>query len=99
MDSHPTLADGTAGGIDPDTITFEICQRDVDDMVLVTEERIAQAMRLAIERHYVLIEGAAALSIASFLERRAEYRGQTVVLVLSGKKISLDTLRTVLATN
>ena len=99
MESLPTLADGTAGGIDPDTITFEICRRDVDDMVLVGEDRIAEAMRLAIEKHHVLIEGAAALSIASLLDRRAEYRGQTVVLVVSGKKVALDTLRAVLAAN
>lgn len=94
--SERTLADGTAGGVDPDAITFAICQRDVDEMVLVSEDEIAQAMRLAIEKHCMLIEGAAALSIASFLQKRTAYRGQTVVLVVSGKKVSLDTLKTLL---
>ena len=96
LPSERTLADGTAGGVDPDAITFAICQRDVDEMVLVSEDEIAQAMRLAIEKHCMLIEGAAALSIASFLQKRSAYRGQTVVLVVSGKKVSLDTLRTLL---
>jgi threonine dehydratase len=94
--SERTLADGTAGGVDPDAITFPICQRDVDEMVLVSEDQIAQAMRLAIEKHCMLIEGAAALSIASFRKMRSAYRGQTVVLVVSGKKVSLDTLKTLL---
>ncbi|HEY7819584.1 MAG TPA: threonine/serine dehydratase [Vicinamibacteria bacterium] len=94
--SDPTLADGTAGGLDPEAITFPICQRDVDDMVLVSEDEIAQAMRLAIEKHSMLIEGAAALSIAAFRKKRAPHRGQTVVLVVSGKKVSLDTLRSLL---
>jgi len=94
--SEPTLADGTAGGIDPDAITFPVCQRDVDEMVLVSEEEIAQAMRLAIEKHSMLIEGAAALSIASFRKTRSAYRAQTVVLVVSGKKVSLDTLKSLL---
>ena len=94
--SEPTLADGTAGGIDPDAITFPVCQRDVDEMVLVDEEEIAQAMRLAIEKHCMLIEGAAALSIASFRKTRSAYRGQTVVLVVSGKKVSLEILKTLL---
>jgi threonine dehydratase len=94
--SEPTLADGTAGGIDPDAITFPVCQRDVDEMVLASEEEIAQAMRLAIEKHSMLIEGAAALSIASFRKTRPAYRGQTIVLVVSGKKVSLDTLKTLL---
>ncbi|MGH9337761.1 MAG: pyridoxal-phosphate dependent enzyme, partial [Vicinamibacteria bacterium] len=96
LPSAPTLADGTAGGLDPDAITFPICRRDVDEMVLVGEEEIAQAMKLAIEKHSILIEGAAALSIASFLQKRSAYRGRTVVLVVSGKKVSLETLRRVL---
>jgi threonine dehydratase len=96
LPSEPTLADGTAGGVDPEAITFPICQRDVDEMVLVSEEEIAQAMRLAIEKHCMLIEGAAALAIASFRKTRSAYRGQTVVLVVSGKKVSLDTLRKLL---
>jgi len=96
LPSERTLADGTAGGIDPDAITFPICQRDIDEMVLVSEDEIAQAMRLAIEKHCMLIEGAAALSLASFRKKRAAYRGQTVVLVVSGKKVSLDTLKTLL---
>jgi threonine dehydratase len=96
LPSDPTLADGTAGGLDPDAITFPICQRDVDDMVLVSEEEIAQAMRLAIEKHCMLIEGAAALSIAAFRKKKASHRGETVVLVVSGKKVSLDTLRSLL---
>jgi len=96
LPSERTLADGTAGGVDPDAITFAICQRDVDEMVLVSEDEITLAMRLAIEKHCMLIEGAAALSIASFRKMRSAYRGQTVVLVVSGKKVSLDTLKTLL---
>ena len=96
LPSERTLADGTAGGVDPDAITFAICQRDVDEMVLVSEDEITLAMRLAIEKHCMLIEGAAALSIASFRKMRPAYRGQTVVLVVSGKKVSLDTLKTLL---
>jgi threonine dehydratase len=96
LPSEPTLADGTAGGLDPDAITFPICQRDIDEMVLVNEDEIANAMRLAIEKHCMLIEGAAALSIASFRKMRSAYRGQTVVLVVSGKKVALDTLRSLL---
>jgi threonine dehydratase len=96
LPSEPTLADGTAGGIDPDAITFSICQRDVDELVLATEDEIADAMRLAIEKHSMLIEGAAALSLACFRKKRAHYRGQAVVLVVSGKKVSIDTLKSLL---
>lgn len=96
LDSRPTLADGTAGGIEPEAITFPICQRVVDEFVLLDEEAIAAAMRFMIEKHYLLVEGAAALSVAAFLEAPERYRGQTVVLVVSGRKVSLDTLKKVL---
>ena len=94
--SEPTLADGTAGGLDPDAITFPVCQRSIDEFVLLSEDEIATAMRFAIENHYMLIEGAAALSIAAFLREGEALRGQTVVLVISGKKVSVETLRQVL---
>lgn len=97
MDSLPTLADGTAGGIEPGSITFPICQRVVNEFALVDEEAIGAAMRLMIEKHYMLIEGAAALSIAALLDNPSKYRGQVVVLVVSGKKVSVETLRKVLS--
>ncbi len=96
LDSEPTLADGTAGGIVPGSMTFPICRRVVDEFVLVSEEEIAAAMRLSIETHCLLIEGAAALSIAALLKDPAPYRSQSVILVVSGKKVGVDTLRTVL---
>lgn len=97
MESRPTLADGTAGGVEPGSITFPLCQRYVDDFALVEEEQIAEALRLIVEKHYQLIEGASALSVAGFLASGDAYRNQTVVLVLTGKKISLETLKHVLA--
>ncbi len=97
LPSEPTLADGTAGGLDPNTITFAICQRTIDAFVLLTEEEIAAAMRFAVEKHYMMIEGAAALSIAALLKETDVWRGKRVVLVVSGKKVSVDTLKRVLA--
>ena len=98
LDSEPTLSDGTAGGIEPGAITFPICQRVVDEFALVSESAIAEAMRFMIEKHYMLIEGAAALSIAAYLAEPTRYREQTVVLVVSGKKVSRDTIEKVLST-
>ncbi len=97
LDSEPTLADGTAGGLDPDAITFPICQRVVDEFAVLSEDAIAAAMRFMIEKHYTLIEGAAALSVAAYLADPTRYRDQSVVLVVSGKKVSLDTLTRVLS--
>src|SRR5207253_6041045 len=49
MESLPTLSDGTAGGIEKNSITFPLCRELVDDYIFVSEEEIRQAMRLFIE--------------------------------------------------
>lgn len=96
MPSKPTLSDGTAGGIERGTMTFDICRSLVDEFVLVTEDEIKEAIRLLIERHHMLAEGSGALSVASFLKSKEKYEGRDVVLLVSGSKISLNDLREVL---
>ena len=96
--SKPTLSDGTAGGIEEGSLTFPVCRDLIDEFLLVPEEEIAAAIRLVLEKHHLLIEGAAALSVAAFLRVAESYRGQKVVLVLSGSRISLNALKSVLTT-
>ncbi|MEZ4825260.1 MAG: threonine/serine dehydratase [Bacteroidia bacterium] len=94
--SLPTLSDGTAGGLEEGSITFELCQRYVDDYQLVSEEEIVAGLRFLLEKHYTMVEGAAALSVASLLQNPGHYKGKTVVLILCGRKMGLDTLKKVL---
>jgi threonine dehydratase len=68
----------------------------VDAYVTVTEEEIASALRLFLDAHHQLIEGAAAVAIASYLQTRQRYAGKNVVIVICGANIGLDTLRDVL---
>ena len=96
MDSLPTLSDGTAGGIEPGAITFELCQQLVDEFVLVSEEEIAAAMRMFIEAHHMLIEGAAGVAVAAYLKQQQALRGQRVAIIICGANISIETLKTVL---
>ncbi len=96
LESKPTLADGTAGGLEPNAVTFDICKKFVDDFILVSESDIKNAIIFCIERHQLLIEGAAALSIAAFMKDRKRFAGKNVVLIISGKKISLEQLKKIL---
>ncbi|MCP4156787.1 MAG: pyridoxal-phosphate dependent enzyme, partial [bacterium] len=96
MKSKPTLADGTAGGIEPGSITFDICRDNVDEYSLVTEENIAESIRLVLKHHFMLIEGAAALSVASFLKYGHQFKNKTVVLIISGRKLTLEKLKKIL---
>jgi threonine dehydratase len=96
MPSEPTLSDGTAGGIEADAITFELCRALVDEFVLVSEDEIAAAMRLIAESHHLIVEGSAGVAVAAYVQQAARFRGQDVVIVLTGANISPSAWRGVL---
>jgi threonine dehydratase len=93
--SLPTLSDGTAGGVEAETVTFPLCRELVDEWVEVPEDEIARAMRHAIEVEHLLIEGAAAVAVAAVQKARLAPRDR-VVVVLCGANVSADRLREVL---
>jgi threonine dehydratase len=93
--SLPTLSDGTAGGIETETVTFPLCRELVDEWVEVPEVEIARAMRHAIEVEHLLIEGAAAVAVAAVQMARPA-PSDRVVIVLCGANVSADRLRGVL---
>jgi len=97
IESKPTISDGSAGGIEAGSITFDLCREYVDDFVIVDEEEIIDAIKLVIDKHSMLIEGAAALPVAGLLKEKERFAGKRVVLVLSGARIGLETLSEILS--
>ena len=96
LKSLPSLSDATAGGIEVDSITLEPCRRYVDDFTLLSEEEIRDGIRSILEYHHLLIEGGAALTVAALIKHPSRFRDKNTVLILSGAKISLSTLKTIL---
>ena len=99
-DAQPTLSDGTAGSVEPGAITLPFCRDLVDDWVLVSEEQIADAMRLYMTYDNQLIEGAAGVAIASLLDIAAKQpqlvKGKTIVVIICGARIDLSKLAKIL---
>ena len=93
MASLPTLSDGTAGGIEADSVTFELCGAVVDEWVEVPEEEIAREMRYAIEVEHLLIEGAAAVAIAALRRCAPSLGGAQAAVVICGGNVSAERLR------
>jgi threonine dehydratase len=81
-----TIAEGIAVG-QPGLITREIIRRLVDDLVLVDEGDIEQAIVMLLEIEKTLVEGAGAAGLAALLKDPARYAGQKVGLVLCGGNI------------
>ena len=59
VDHAATLSDGTAGGVEPGAVTFDMCRMLVDQWLLIDEDMIAAAMRNYIGHHREPIEGSA----------------------------------------
>ena len=96
LPSQPTLSDGTAGGIEADAITFDLCRAVTDDYVVVSEDQIAEAMRQFIDAHHMLPEGAAGVALAGLRLRADSYKGKNVVVIICGGNISRETLKEVI---
>ncbi|WP_433161902.1 threonine/serine dehydratase [Kribbella sp. CA-247076] len=97
VDAQDTLSDGTAGSVEPGSITFDLCRELVDDWVLVSEDAISAALRMVIDTEHQLIEGSAAMAFAAARARRTELEGQRVAIVSCGGNISASTLVAALA--
>lgn len=92
----PTLSDGSAGGFEPDSITFDLCQKLVDDFILISEDEIANTIRSMIKNHSKLVEGSAGVAIASLLKCPEQFENKTTVIVVCGANISQNKLQAVL---
>jgi threonine dehydratase len=97
MPIAPTLADGVAGNIERDSITWKLCRQLVDEVVVVDEDAIAEAMRWALEVPHILLEGSAALGIAALRPELVDISGRHVAVVLTGRNVAPETLRGVLS--
>jgi threonine dehydratase len=85
-----TISDGTAGGIEPGSITFDIAQEVIDSTDLVSEEAIKAAMKLLAQTDRWMVEGAAGVALASMLKLAPAYQGRAVAVVLCGRNIMLE---------
>lgn len=87
-----TLSDGTAGAIEPSSITFPICQSVIDSTVTVSESEIAAAMRRIAASDHWMIEGAAGVALAGLIKTASAWWGRRVAVVLCGRNIDIETL-------
>ena len=96
FDSLPTLSEGSAGGIERDSITYNFCEEFIDDFYLVSEKEIAENIKFFIANEKLLIEGAAAVSVAAFLKNKKLFKGMNVGIIICGGNIGNDTLKSIL---
>ncbi|WP_336344592.1 threonine ammonia-lyase [Halalkalicoccus ordinarius] len=95
LESVDTIADGIAtGGVSE--LTLGIIEDHVDRIVTVSDDDIASAILLLLERAKQLVEGAGAASVAALLSDDLDVSGETVMPLLGGGNLDMPMLQTVL---
>jgi threonine dehydratase len=95
-DKADTFAEGMATRVTFD-LPFGILKKELDDIVTLSEDELAEGVRLALRATHNLAEGAGAASLIAAMKLRDRLAGKKVVCVMSGGNIDQATLRRVLA--
>jgi threonine dehydratase len=90
-----TIAEGIAV-TEPGVVTRDIVRDLVDDLLVVSEQRIEETIALALEIEKTVLEGAGAAGLAAVLEHPELFRARRVGVVLSGGNIDARMLTSVL---
>jgi threonine dehydratase len=90
------LADGMACRV-PDAQALEVIRREVDDVMAVSDDEVAGAMRALFADTHNVAEGAGAAALAAVLAQRERVAGGTVAITLSGGNVDSAVFARVLA--
>jgi threonine dehydratase len=90
------LADGMACRV-PDDEALQIIRREVDDIVSVTDDEVAAAMRALFADTHNVAEGAGAASLAAAMQQRERWAGREIGLALTGGNVDSEVFARVLA--
>jgi len=93
-DSAATFADGLAVRV-PVAEAFEIYSQGAERIIAVTDEEIAEAVRIYFRTIHTVAEGAGAASLAGLMQERDRMSGKAVGVILSGGNIDKDMFLTV----
>lgn len=98
--AHPqvwdTLAEALSGEIEASSITVSLTQRYVDEIVLVSEEAIAEAMRWLLFEAGWVVEGGGAVGVAALRSGVVTADDRPTAVVLSGGNVDEESLRSVI---
>jgi len=93
MELDESVAEGLHGGIEEGSVTFDLCRRYVDEIVLVQEETILEAMGRLLRHQHLVVEGAGAVGAAAIMEDPKRFKDKKVGVVVSGGNVEADLLR------
>ncbi len=90
----PTICDGLAGGFG--RLPFRLAGGLIDEIMVVPESEIRQAVRWLAAQEQIIVEGAGAIAIVPLLNGALKDKGQRVVALLTGRNLDISLLREIL---
>ncbi|MEA3180188.1 MAG: threonine dehydratase [Gammaproteobacteria bacterium] len=90
VDEKETLSDGTAGAVEPGSVTLPLCRAVIDETITVSEADIGRGMRMIADAEHWIVEGSAGVALAGLARRAEAFRGKKVAVVLCGRNIALE---------
>ena len=90
-----TICDGIAVK-QPGEITFELINKYVDEIVLVSDEEVANAILLLLERSKIFVEAAGAAGLAAILNKKIEVTGKKIAVIISGGNLTPNLLNRII---
>ncbi|MBC8442285.1 MAG: pyridoxal-phosphate dependent enzyme, partial [Deltaproteobacteria bacterium] len=98
VEEKDSLADALLGGIGLDNqFTFSMVEKYVDTIELVTEKEIEKGILFAYQNHGILIEGAAAVTLAWLLKGQTDMLGNHIAGILSGGNVDTNLIFNILS--
>lgn len=91
LPSVSTIADGIAVKV-PGDLTFELCEKYVDEIVTVKDSEIAAAIMTLMEDQKIVSEGAGATTVAAILFGKVSTADKKTVCLVSGGNVDVTTL-------
>jgi len=72
--------------------TFEICRKNVDNIMQIPEEQIEKSMAFGFRHERLVLEGSGAITMAPLLFMESKEFGENVAVVISGDNVNVDYL-------
>ena len=83
-----SIAEGLAGYIEPETMTWPIMKQHVDRMRVASEKELVDGMRWMVRKHRMIVEPSGAAAVACLLRQGKKLAGRRVVAVVSGGNVA-----------
>lgn len=76
----------------PNELAFDLCKKYVDEIVTVSEDEIASAILVLLEKQKLMCEGAGAISFAAIMHEKIDIKNKKTVALLSGGNLDVNIL-------